>query len=129
VAQAVSSPAAAVSAAWHPVATLAVVIAAQQICKAAQFVPVEVVVVVLVVVAVLVVVSVDVQTGLVQAAPAPVSVQACRLNRQVMQGCPAAVARVMLQLVSQAVAVASQGHAIMQLIQSAHAPPAKLPLA
>jgi hypothetical protein len=101
---------------------VASVILAQHAAKAAQLVPVEVVV--LVEVAVLVVVLVDVQTGWVQLAPAPVSVQACRLNRQVMQVCPAAVARVMLQLVSQVVAVASQGHAIMQFIQSAHAPPA-----
>jgi hypothetical protein len=120
-----------VAADWQAVFIVASVILAQHACKAAQLVPVAVVVAVDVVVrvAVFVAVLVVVQTGSVQAAPAPVSTQAERLSTQVMQGCPAGVVRVMLQFVSQVVAVASQGHFIMQFIQSAQTPPVKLPLA
>jgi hypothetical protein len=114
---------------WQADLMVASVIFVQHVCKATQLVPVEVVVEVVVFVAVLVFVEVVVQTGWVQLAPAPVSTQPDRVVKQVRQVAPAVVANPAVQFDSHVVAVASQGHAISQLMKSAQAPPVKLPLA
>jgi hypothetical protein len=96
---------------WQADLIVASVIFPQQVCKAAQFVPVDVVVVVVVVVFVPVVVH----TGAVQAAAVT---QAPRVVRQLMQVAPVAVASVPWQLVSQLVCVVlpSHGQAMMQFM-------------